>query len=99
MNKMSGIKKLRLGITLVFLLLVGSVVIGWYVTSIETEADEVFFERLTTEDINDIDRIFNKYPNVDFANRFLELAGVFVWIAILGVSYLMYKVWKVKEIR
>jgi len=78
---------------------VGSLVIGFYAVTVETDADEVFYERLTTEDINDMNRIYNKYPDTGFTDSILEVAGCLVWIAILGISFLMFKVWNVKEIR
>jgi len=98
MKKLSGIMKLRLGVTMVFLLLVVSMAIGFYVVTVDTEADEVFYERLTTEDVNDMNRIYGKYPNTG-TDGILEGAGYLVWIAILGISYLMFKVWNVKEIK
>jgi len=94
--KLSGIMKLRLGVTIVFLLIVVSMAIGFYVVTVETEADEIFYERLTTEDVNDMNRIYNKYPDTG-TDGILEGAGYLVWIAILGISYLMFKVWNVKR--
>lgn len=98
MIKLSGIMKLRLGVTVVFLLLAVSMVIGFYVVYTDEVADEVFTERLTTEDVNDMNRIYLKYPDTG-TDGILEVAGYLVWIAILGISYLMFKVWNVKEIR
>ena len=98
MNKLSGMMKLRLGITVVFLLLVLSMVIGFYVVYAEGVADRTFAERLTTGDAKDMNRIFSKYPDTG-TDGILEAAGYMVWIAILGISYLMFKVWNVKEIK
>ena len=96
--KLSGMMKLRLGITVVFLLLIVSLVVSLYANRLETNADEVFYERLTTEDIDDMNRVFGKYP-ITNTEDFLLIVGLLVWIAVLGISYLMYRVWNVKEIK
>lgn len=99
MNKLSGMMKLRLGITGVFLLMVVSLVISFFSVATDTSADEIFYERLTTEDVNDMNRIYNKYPDTGMMDSILEAAGYMFWIAMLGISYLMFRVWKVKEIK
>lgn len=96
--KISGMMKLRLAITVVFLMLITSLLIGIYVVSMETKADEMFAEKLTWDDIDDMERINAKYPETN-TGGILEFSGVMIWIAIAMVSYLMYKVWNVKEIR
>jgi len=112
MKKLSGIMKLRLGITTVFLLLILSIIIGFYVVAVDTAAEEVFYERLTNKDIDDLNRIYEltdkdvddlnriyeKYPITNTEN-IIPIAGYLVWAVVLILSYLMYKVWNVKEIR
>jgi len=98
MKKLSGMMKLRLGITVVFLLLILSIIIGFYVVAVDTTAEEVFYERLTNEDIDDLNRIFGKYPLTN-TESIIPIAGYLVWAVVLILSYLMYKVWNVKEIR
>jgi len=97
MNKgMSGILKLRLVITALFLMMVISVAISIYIANDELQAEEEFFGSLTSDEIYDIQRIYSDYPEVDDSGY--AFAGWMLY-AVTGVLFfLMIKVWQTPSI-
>ena len=98
MNKLSGIVKLRLVITVMFLIALASVIVSIWAVTIELDAEAEFYEKLTWDDRDDLERIFAKYPDTG-TTGILMLSGYMIYFITGMLFFLMYKVWNVKEIR
>jgi hypothetical protein len=96
--KLSGIMKLRLVITIAFLVLLTSVLISIWTVTIDFDAETDFYEKLTWEDENDLERIFAKYPDTG-TTSILIISGYMIYFVTAILGFLTWKVWNVKKIK
>ena len=93
----SGIWKLRIAITLLFVIIVTSLGLSMYAVNIETNTDTDFYNGLSESEMDQLESIFSKYPDTNISSIY-EFAGLLVWLLAAGLFILMIKVWNIKTI-
>jgi len=80
-----------------FLIALASTIVGMWAANIDFDTEANFYESLTWEDRNDLERIFAKYPDTGTTNIF-ALSGYMIYLVTAMLFFLTYKVWTIKEI-
>ena len=93
----SGIWKLRLVVTFLFILIVGYLYLIISSADIDFQAEDEFYYSLTTDEIETIQEIYRDYP-VTGTDSSYELAGYLIYIVGGGLFILMIKVWTTDSI-
>ena len=95
--KITGIMKLRLATTFLFILIVGYLFIIMSSADIDLNIEEEFYMSLSDEQIDTLEDIFINYPETDTDQNY-ELAYYLSLIITGGLFILMIKVWTIKRI-
>jgi hypothetical protein len=97
---MKGIKKLKMGLTIILVVEAMSIAIGFVSSSLSDMEAADFTKGLSYSEQNQIDQVallYSDYPDYN-SYTVLTLAGVLLWLAISMTSFLLYKVWKLEKI-
>ena len=93
----SGIMKLRLVITILFIMMIVAIGISFAVASEEIEIEEEFLNSLTDDEINQLVDIYSNYPGSDYSGMYL-VTGWMMYIITGILFFLTLRVWKTNNI-
>ena len=98
--ELSGIKKLRLVITILFLLSALLTISTLIIGSIEQNNEQQFIEQLTWEDYDTLNEIYNSYPTsgVVVPDMVYSMLGWLLYIITGMLFFLMVRVWNTNNI-
>ena len=97
MFEISGIMKLRLVVTILFLMMIVILGISVIVTNIELNEEEEFYNSLTSDELEQLSNIYSKYEGSDYSNMYL-ITGWMMYIATGILFFLMLRLWKTNNI-
>jgi len=97
MNKLSGIMKLRLVITFLFLMMTVTIVLSFVVDDIEYGLESKFYDELTENEMDELIEIYEKYP-ISNTGVMYEVLGFCIYITTGGLFILTIKVWMIRKI-
>ena len=95
--KTTGIIKLRLAVTFLFILMAGYLFIIMSSGDIDLDAEEEFYISLSDEQINTLEDIYSTFPDTGTDSNY-QLAYYLGLIIAGGLFILMIKVWTIKRI-
>lgn len=95
--KISGIMKLRLVVTILFIMMIVAIGISFAVATEEMEAEDEFFNSLTGDEIDQLSDIYSKYPGDDNTGLY-SLSGLLMYAVAIALFFLMLRVWKTNNI-
>lgn len=95
--KLRGIVKLRLLVTILFVLMVFTLLGSLLVGEIETSAENAFYNRLSYDELDAMESIFSKYPNTNTDSIYMIL-GWTLYLVTGILFFVMLKVWQVEKI-
>ena len=93
----SGIMKLRLVITILFIMMIVAIGISFAVASEEIEIEEEFLNSLTDDEINQLVDIYSNYPEYDNTVLY-TLSGWLMYIVTGALFFLTIRIWKTNNI-
>ena len=98
--ELNGMKKLRLTITILFLLAALLTISTIIAGSINMNNEQQFLEELTWEDYDTLNDIYNRYPTKGMVvpDIVYSMLGWLLYIITGLLFFLMVKVWKVQAI-
>lgn len=96
----SGMLKLRLIITTLFILSATVLVFSYIIGTVDADSEREFSERLTWDDYYALNEIYDKYPSSTFVIPFIiyEMVGWFMIIMTGMLFVLTIKVWFIHAI-
>jgi len=94
---LSGIWKLRLVVTFLFLLMCFQLFLVMFASDIDYDTEIEFYDSLSENEIDTLINIYEKYPEVNTDSSY-ELSGYLILLVTSGLFILMIKVWQVKRI-
>lgn len=97
MVEISGIMKLRLVVTILFLMMITILGISVMVTNMELTEDEEFYSSLTDDELNQLSNIYSNHEGSDYSNMYL-VTGWMMYIVTGTLFFFMLRVWKTNNI-
>jgi len=88
---LSGMMKLRLSVTFLFLLMFGYFYLVFSAADVDLQAEYEFYDSLSENEIDTLINIYENYPETNTDSSY-ELAGYLQWFVIGGLFILMIKV-------
>jgi len=95
--KISGIMKLRLVVTILFVMMIVAIGISFVVANEELAAEEEFINSLSSNEIDQLSSIYSNYPNYDHTGLY-SISGWLMFIVTGILFFLMFRVWKTPNI-
>ena len=97
MVEISGIMKLRLVVTILFLMMIIILSVSVIVTNMELADDEKFYSSLTDDKLDQLSDIYSNYEGSDYSSMYL-VTGWMMYIATGVLFFLTLRVWKTNNI-
>ena len=97
MVEISGIIKLRLVVTILFIMMITILGISVMVTNMELAEEEEFYNSLSSDELDQLTNIYSDYEGSDYSGMYL-VTGWMMYIATGVLFFLMLRVWKTNNI-
>ena len=92
---MDSFQKLRIAVTILFLLSLMSLILVWTAPDYTEEYIDAF-DSLTYKEQEAVEKYISYFPVEDDSSY--VIIGVLVYVNIIGLGILTYKLWNIKEI-
>jgi len=95
---LDGMMKLRIAMTILFIVIVISLIISFMAVDTEEKEFNEWYNTLTTEEISQLQDLHSNFPYEGKSSNLYMLSGIFIWSLVIGLFILMIKVWTTKNI-
>lgn len=95
---LSGMMKLRVAITMLFMIIVISLLLSFMAVDTEEKEIDMWYDTLSDVEIEELNELYTNFPYESESDNLYEVSGLLVWLLTGGLFILMIKVWQVEDI-